>query len=86
MLVFDVKCRVLEPISLSDRSGKEVTIEPGSYVLQGVDHLIRATGGATAASGIELNFVAEGDGKTAYRVSAEKLAHFIALDEIEVKA
>lgn len=84
MLVFDVKCRVLEPIHLTDAKGNEVTISPGSYRLQGVEHLVRQATGQATASGMDITFVTESDGRAAYIVGVENLAHFIADDEIEV--
>ena len=86
MIVFDVRCNVLEPIKVSDPSGSDITIAPGSYRLRGLDHLIRSAGGDTVSTGTDLTFVGDGDGQTIYTVRAENLAHFIALDEVEVKA
>lgn len=85
MLIFDVKCRVLDAITLNDQSGKEITIAPGRYHLQGVDHLIREASGGMVSSGTEISFVSEEDGKVAYRVSSENLAKFIAMDEVEMQ-
>lgn len=85
MLVFDVRCEVLDPIHLTDATGNDVTIAPGRYHLQGVEHLVRKTAGPAAAAGTDLTFVTETDGKAAYVVSAENLAHFIASDEVEVR-
>jgi hypothetical protein len=85
MLVFDVRCEVLDPIHLTDAKGNDVTIASGTYRLQGVEHLVRKTTDPTAATGTDLTFVTETDGKAAYVVSAENLAHFIAIDEVEVK-
>lgn len=83
MLVFDVKCRVLEPVTLTDFGGTDVTIGPGTYHLRGVDNLVRSVG-QNSAAGTEICFMREGDEDIAYRVSAQNLAHFIALDEVEV--
>jgi len=89
MIVFDVKCRVLDPIQVADANGNDVTIEPGRYHLQGVEHLVHKVAGSTSVTGTDFTFVADGDGdgdgKAAYIVSAENLAHFIARDEVEVK-
>ena len=85
MMLFNVRCEVLEPIHLTDSSGNDVTINPGSYRLQGIEHLINSAGGQSIARGTDLSFVDESDGKLAYTVRAENLAHFISLDEIEVK-
>jgi hypothetical protein len=86
MIVFDVKCKVLDPIHVSDTSGTDVTILPGHYRLLGLDHLVHNLGGQTTTTGTDLSLVREGDGKTVYTVSAENLAQFIARDEVEVKA
>jgi hypothetical protein len=85
MILFDVKCQILEPLNLTDASGADATIAPGSYHLRGVDHLIRSVGGGDTSAGTDLTFVRDDDGDVVYRVSAEKLAHFIAMDEIEVR-
>jgi hypothetical protein len=85
MLVFDVRCEILDPISLSDAKGNDVTIAPGHYRLQGVEHLVRRAASPAAAAGTDITFVTETDGRAAYVVSAENLAHFIASDEVEVK-
>ena len=85
MMRFDVRCRVLEPIHVTDSAGHDVTIRPGYYRLQGVDHLLRSASDQKAASGTDISFVDESDGKQAYTVPAENLAHFISLDEVEVK-
>ena len=86
MIVFDVKCQVLDPIHVSDSLGKDVTILPGHYHLLGLDHLVHKVSGQTTTMGTDLSFVSEGDGKTVYTVSAENLAQFIARDEVEVRA
>lgn len=86
MIVFDVKCQVLDSIHVADSSGKEVTILPGSYHLLGLDHLVHKVSGQTTTSGTDLTFVNEKDGKAVYTVSAENLAQFIARDEVEVRA
>ena len=84
MLLFDVKCRVREAIHVTDPSGADVTIAPGSYHLQGFDHLIRSPQGMAFRRGTDLQFVADGDRAHPYRVSPENLAHFMALSEIEI--
>ena len=86
MIVFDVKCQVLDPIHVSDSLGKDVTIVPGRYHLLGLDHLVRKASGQTTTTGTDLTFVSELDGKSAYTVSAENLAQFIAHDEVEIRA
>jgi len=86
MMIFDVKCQVLDPIHVSDTSGKDVTILPGHYRLLGLDHLVHDLGGQTTRTGTDLSLVREADGKAAYTVSAENLAQFIARDEVEVRA
>lgn len=85
MLLFDVRCEVLDPIHTTDANGNDVTIGPGRYHLQGVEHLMRRAADPTSSIGTDLTFVTESDGKAAYIVSAENLAHFIATDEVEVK-
>jgi hypothetical protein len=85
MLVFDVRCEVLDPIQVADAKGSDVTIAPGRYRLQGMEHLVRKAAGPKGATGMDITFVTETDGKAAYVVSAENLAHFIASDEVEVK-
>ena len=84
MIVFDVKCQVLDPIQVTDANGNDVTIEPGHYHLRGIEHLVHKIAGTTSVTGTDFTLVAEDDGKTAYVVSAENLAHFIACDEVEV--
>ncbi len=86
MIIFDVKCQVLDPIHVSDSLGKDVTISPGLYHLLGLDHLVHKVSGETTTTGTDLTFVSDGDGKTAYTVSAENLAQFIARDKVEVRA
>lgn len=85
MLVFDVRCKVLDAIHITDAKGNDVTIAPGPYRLQGIEHLVKNTVGSVGMTGTDITFVAEGDGKAAYVVSAENLAHFIADDEVEVE-
>ena len=85
MMFFDVSCQVLEPIEVTDASGKNVTIAPGTYRLDGVDRLIRDAGGKSVSSGVDLKFIEVENGRHAYTISSENLAHFIALDEVEVK-
>jgi|GEM_PF-1179920 len=85
MIVFDVKCQVLAPIQVTDANGNDVTIEPGHYHLRGIEHLVHKVAGTRSVTGTDFTLVADGDSKTAYVVSAENLAHFIAGDEVEVK-
>jgi hypothetical protein len=86
MLIFDVKCRVLDPIHVCDSLGKDVTILPGRYRLQGVDHLVHKAADRTMTTGTDLTIVSEGDNRSTYTISAANLAQFIAGDEVEVKA
>lgn len=84
MIVFDVNCQVIDPIHVTDSSGKDVTISPGHYHLLGVNHLVRNAAGGTAIQGTDIRFVGPTDGRTLYTVNAENLAAFIARDEVEV--
>ena len=84
MLVFDVRCHVQKAVHLTDAKGNDVTIEPGIYRLQGMEHLVRKAADGAVATGTDISFVTANEGKIAYVVSAENLAHFIASDEVEI--
>lgn len=85
MLVFNVRCEVLEPIQLTDVHQNRITLAPGVYRLQGVEQVVRKAAGQTAAEeGTHITFVTDSGGQAAYTVSAEELAHFMATDEVEV--
>jgi hypothetical protein len=83
MIVFDVKCHVLEPIHVTDTRGKEITIDPGYYRLRGLEHLVRSAGAGTPLPGTALTIIGEDD-REHYAISAETLANFLAYDEVEV--
>jgi hypothetical protein len=59
---------------------------PGATTLQGLEHLVRNASGQITTTGTHLTFDSEPDGKAAFTVSAENLAHLIALDEVGVRA
>ena len=86
MVVFDVRCRVMEAIEAADAVGNKVTIEPGEYRLRGIEHLVRNTAaGTSSATGTDFILIAAEDGGPTYTVSAESLAEFIADDDVEVR-
>ena len=85
MMRFDVRCQVLEPIKLTDSSGREISLRPGFYRLLGMDHLVRNISDKTAPAGTDLSLIDESDGQRGYTIPAENLAHFISLDDVEVK-
>lgn len=83
MIVFDVKCHVLEPIHVTDRSGRDTVLNPGYYRLRGFEHLVRKVAAGAAEPGTDIVIVSDDNGES-FAVTAEKLANFIAYDEVEV--
>jgi len=84
MIIFDVRCEVLKPISVTDRGGNAVTIPAGRYHLKGLDRLVREVSGGSVTTGTDFTIVSEDDGETSFAVSAEALAKYISEDDVEV--
>ncbi|MEX2454978.1 MAG: hypothetical protein WD470_09755 [Rhodospirillaceae bacterium] len=84
MIIFDVRCEVLKPFEVTDSAGNGVTIPPGRYHLKGLDHLVRQAADGLVTTGMDIQIVSEEDGETAFTVTAENLAKYISLDDIEV--
>lgn len=84
MLVFDVKCDVTQPVHVKDSNANDVTIPPGHYRLQGIDHIVRTATGGASVDGMDIAIVSLADRNVAFRVPADELSHFIALRQVEV--
>lgn len=84
MIIFDVRCKVLKPISYTGKDGRKVEIAPGVYRLRGLDHLVRSAGQATTA-GTDLAIVSTVDGTSeSFDISPAELAQHLARDDAEI--
>ncbi|MHA1107620.1 MAG: hypothetical protein ACTSQV_00740 [Alphaproteobacteria bacterium] len=85
MIIFNVRCEVLEEIEVRDSTGNAVRVRPGHYKLLGLEHLVLNSTGQMRETGMDLSIVDEMSHATVCTLNAETLATLMCKDDLEVE-
>lgn len=85
MIVFNIKCEVMDETEVRDSSGNSVRLQPGHYSLLGMEHLVVNVAGQTRETGVDLSIVDEVSQATICTLSPETLASLMSRDDLEVE-
>ncbi len=85
MIVFKVRCEVLEELEVRDTTGNAVRVRPGHYSLLGLEHLVLNSAGKMHETGVDLSIVDEASQATICTLDAETLATLMCKDDLEVE-
>lgn len=85
MILFNVKCEVMEETEIQDSSGNAVRIHPGHYNLLGIEHLIVNVVGEMRETGVDLSIADEVSKATVCTLNPETLASLMSRDNLEVE-